>query len=428
MISFMKRLWRDRRGNALVLAGAALPLLVGSAGLATDTIQWALWKRQLQRTADSAAMAGVYAKVAGKTVDNCSDVPGATYDKPVAWDVKKTSISGMTPTCSAENPPSTGSYSTDENAVKVTLSVQKMLSFSSMFMTAAPVITATATAQIVPSGKYCVVSLENTATTGINASGSSGVTLGCGMITNSTSLSAAVATGSGSVHATPVAAVGGIPASNNWASNTVLQPFTVAQDDPFANTNPPAFNASDCAGNTTVAKAATVSFSNQCFRDLQINGTVTLSGNIIIDGGSFRVGTDANVTCNACTIFLTNSSSGSTASIGNFEVVGQPTMNMTAPASGTYAGLLVYQDRRAQDANSANFQDKVRGSSTSYFEGAFYFPKQELEFEGNTGMNTKCLQLVARRVKFTGNASIQNQCPTNSGAKSFDGKRVRLVA
>jgi hypothetical protein len=103
-------------------------------------------------------------------------------------------------------------------------------------------------------------------------------------------------------------------------------------------------------------------------------------------------------------------------------------MNMTAPASGTYAGLLVYQDRRAQDANSANFQDKVRGSSTSYFEGAFYFPKQELEFEGNTGMNTKCLQLVARRVKFTGNASIQNQCPTNSGAKSFDGKRVRLVA
>jgi Flp pilus assembly protein TadG len=61
MIGFLKKLWRDRRGNALVLAGAALPLVIGSAGLATDTIEWALWKRQLQRLADSGAQAGVYA-------------------------------------------------------------------------------------------------------------------------------------------------------------------------------------------------------------------------------------------------------------------------------------------------------------------------------------------------------------------------------
>ena len=55
MIKAFKKLWNDKRGNALIIAGAALPLLVGSAGLATDTIQWALWKRQLQRAADSAA-------------------------------------------------------------------------------------------------------------------------------------------------------------------------------------------------------------------------------------------------------------------------------------------------------------------------------------------------------------------------------------
>jgi len=37
MISFLKKLWRNKRGNALVMAGAALPLIVGSAGLASDT-------------------------------------------------------------------------------------------------------------------------------------------------------------------------------------------------------------------------------------------------------------------------------------------------------------------------------------------------------------------------------------------------------
>ena len=72
MISSLKRLWRDRRGNSLAIAGAALPLVLGSAGLASDTIQWTLWKRQLQRAADSAAMAGVYAIAAGKPVGNCA--------------------------------------------------------------------------------------------------------------------------------------------------------------------------------------------------------------------------------------------------------------------------------------------------------------------------------------------------------------------
>ena len=58
MIASFKKLWRDKRGNALVIAAAALPLVLGSVGLASDTIQWSLWKRQLQRTADSAALAG----------------------------------------------------------------------------------------------------------------------------------------------------------------------------------------------------------------------------------------------------------------------------------------------------------------------------------------------------------------------------------
>ena len=52
-----------------------MPLVIGSAGLATDTVEWALWKRQLQRAADSAAMAGVYAVIDGKTAST-----GATND------------------------------------------------------------------------------------------------------------------------------------------------------------------------------------------------------------------------------------------------------------------------------------------------------------------------------------------------------------
>ena len=78
MMSSLKRLWRDRRGNTLAIAGAALPLVLGSAGLASDTIQWTLWKRQLQRAADSAALSGVYTRL---QADTQTDVEGAvTHD------------------------------------------------------------------------------------------------------------------------------------------------------------------------------------------------------------------------------------------------------------------------------------------------------------------------------------------------------------
>ena len=63
MISFFGKLMRSKRGNVLAIAGASLPLFIAAAGLATDTIQWTLWKRQLQRAADSAAISGVYNRI-----------------------------------------------------------------------------------------------------------------------------------------------------------------------------------------------------------------------------------------------------------------------------------------------------------------------------------------------------------------------------
>jgi len=80
MIKFFKKLIDDRRGNTLAIAAACLPLIVGAAGLASDTIQWTLWKRQLQRAADSAAVSGVYTRVVTST-DTQTDVANAvTHD------------------------------------------------------------------------------------------------------------------------------------------------------------------------------------------------------------------------------------------------------------------------------------------------------------------------------------------------------------
>jgi hypothetical protein len=99
-------------------------------------------------------------------------------------------------------------------------------------------------------------------------------------------------------------------------------------------------------------------------------------------------------------------------------------ISMTAPSTGTYAGILFYQDRRA--SNMAT--NIINGNSTSLLQGALYFPRQELQMNGTSGMNTRCLQIVARRIDWRGNNNLQNICPANSGASSFSGTQIKLVA
>jgi hypothetical protein len=429
MMSFFKRLWQDRRANALVIAAGGLPLVIGSAGLATDTVQWALWKRQLQRAADSAAMAGVYAKASGKTLDNCANISTATYDKPIAYDVKKNNHVAINTTCTAENSPTSGAYVADPYAVRVTLAVQKRLSFSSMFMSSVPTISATATATIVPGGKYCVISLENTSATGITATGSADVDLGCGMITNSTSMTAAVATGSSEVDASPIAAVGGIAASNNWADDVVLNPFTLAQDDPFGSVPPPSTFPNGNCPNVIVNPNQTTTLDPGCFGNMTLKGTVVLNpGTYVLDGGSLSIESQANVQCNGCTIVLTSRTAATNpSSIGNVTINGGAEIDMSAPDTGTYKGILIYQDRRALNGTSANQQSKINGNADSAFQGAFYFPSQQVTFNGTAGMDTDCMQLVARTVVFSGNMDISNNCPSSSASQAFNGRKIRLV-
>ena len=416
MANWFKRLWNDRRGNALLLAGAAMPLIIGSAGIATDTIQWVTTKRLLQRTADSAAIAGVYAKMQSQTVGSAVATDITTNNQT------KLSLNTGYPVISY--PADTSNYT---NAVDVTVAVQKKLAMSYFFTGTTPVITANARAGIVQTGDYCVVSLEPSSATGIDATGNTSLNLGCGMITNSTSLSAAVATGSSSVTASPIAAVGGIQSSNNWAAGTQFLPFTVAQPDPFALVNA---TLSSCVpgGQLKVLPGNSLDLSgaaSACYSSADIKGTLTLptSTPLYINGGDMSVNAGAVITGTSSTIVFTNTSLSPTATIGSLSMNGNATVNLTAPTSGTFKGIAMYQDRRASSLNQSTFN----GDGSTFLQGALYFPNQQLNFLGNAGASTNCVQMVARRVYFSGSSAINNTCPSGSGAGSFKGQHVRLV-
>lgn len=418
--SFFKRLVRDKRGNVLIITAVVLPVLTGFVGLGTDTIQWTLWKRQIQRGADSSAIAGVYQRI--QDANTLNDVKTAVNKD---LDVNKNDVGAFVATYPKVELPADSAAGT--NQVSVELAVTKNLSFSSLFLNAAPVIKSKAVAAIVPGGEYCIVALEKTATTGILGSGNGTVNLDCGMITNSTSLDAAIAKGSSTLNTTVVAAVGGIKESSNWSGATYL-PFSLPIVDPFASVpatipagTPSRGNFSDKPGDfTTINPGVYTNFSAK--------GDVTLNpGTYFLDGTNLDLGSQANVHGTGVTFVMTNSNASSTAKVGNIEMNAGSVLNISSPSGATdvYKGIVIYQDRRASALDSS----KINGHSNTKINGSIYLPNQEVTINGSGSMDVECMLLVVKRVVFTGSSTMtmKKNC-SSTGGSPFKGRAIRLIS
>src|SRR6185369_14652218 len=188
---------------------------------------------QLQRAADSAAIAGVYdrSSSAGSTATVPTTVSHDLTLNLHTWMGVKTGYPQL-------------SYPADTAVLKyqvqVSLAVQQPLPFSSLFMSSAPTIIANATAASVPAGgDACVQALETSASKwGINNNGNTSIYMpDCVMYSNSPSTNSAQAGGSSNVVAAAVAGVGGIQQSNNWHVGA-YRPYSPPLADPFANVTP----------------------------------------------------------------------------------------------------------------------------------------------------------------------------------------------
>ncbi len=111
-------------------------------------------------------------------------------------------------------------------------------------------------------------------------------------------------------------------------------------------------------------------------------------------------------------------------------------IRLTAPGTGDYANILIYQDRRASiseaaadgetDASKAD-KNHINGGSNSWLDGAIYMPKSHLTFNGGSGLDVRCLRLVTRRIKFSGNTAMTNNCDVNDPKRGYTGFVIRLV-
>jgi Flp pilus assembly protein TadG len=409
---FLARLGRDNRGNVLAILAITMPLTIGVSGLAIDSAQLSLQKRRLQRSADSAALAGAHA------LDQSSSVRTA-----VLYGLSLTNVLSLSSDPVVQNAPTEGAFRGDPTAVRVALETAVQTPFISMFSGSQErSVAAEAVAIVSFDGEFCLLALETGNVTGITFQGNSTVDLGCGVATNSKASAAVSASGSASITASPVMARGGIPRSTNYAAGTKLRPYSPAQKDPLAYLPRPA-PPSPCGAQIQVQPGATRSVAPGCYKGWDIKGTANLSpGTYFIDGSTVNLGSQAALNGTGVTIILTSTTPGATNSFAGLSINGGAKLNLTAPTFGTYEGVLMYRDPRAA---AGSFQ--INGNSASRIEGAFYFPKDHLTYNGTSGMRTECVQFVARRITVSGNSTIENECPED-GANAFSGTRVRLVS
>jgi len=421
MIGFFKRLWRDRRGNALVIAGAALPFVVGGAGLATDTIQWAMWKRELQRAADSAAMAGVYARVQNNSGMTAAQAVNADLVNNNSTDISL--LSGY-PQISYPG----GSGYTD--AVRVTLAIKKTLGFSSLFMSDAPTITATGTAALFDADSFCVVALAPTGASLI-IQGSSNTNMGCGAIANSTDGTSAVNI-NGTAHtfvADPVAAAGAIDGTINGSPN--LEPYHIPQPDPYAGISTTVPSGTPCTNfnQHIVAQQGqgngggnsnAITLSPGCYSTFNPgNNTYNLQpGTYYLNNTNLSLSGQTRLVGDGVTIILTGTSPGSVS------MTGSSSMDLSAPTSGQYANLVLIQSANATTGNN----NTINGDNNTVLDGAVYFPKGDITLTGSSTQAYQCAMIVGYTVEFSGSSTIQNDTSACSAATQVAGKKVRLIA
>jgi Flp pilus assembly protein TadG len=422
----LKRFARDRMGAVAVLTGLTLTTLLGFAGLGTDATLWFVAKRNLQGAADVAAFSAATAELAGANSTTFTAAAKAVSKQYGFAD----GVNGVSVT--VNNPPASGNYTTNGEAVEVLISQPQPLFFSSLFLSTAPTATSRAVATEGASSDGCVMALDKgNVMDGVGDSGSGALNLvNCTLYVNSSSANALQLSGSASINALSAFIVGNYTMSgtSSFKATDGINTGATAVTNPYAGVKVPTF--SGCNSSSVTPSSGTKSLTASTYGgtmvicgNLGVSGTASLSlgpGTYIIDSGSFAVsGTTASVTGTGVTIILTSS----VGSYGTASISGTTTVTLSAPTSGPTKGIAIFQDPRASGKTNS-----LSGGSGQNITGALYFPNEAVSYSGGSSTSTAspCTQLIGLTLTFSGSSTFNSNC-NGVGVAGVGGSASKLV-
>ncbi len=384
------------------MAAFLAPILVGFCGLGADAGYWYFRQRDLQGAADIAAYNGTMALRDGNSQSTVTTVSttGATNN---GWNSAHGSIT-------VNMPPTSGGHQNNQS-VEVLLAENEPRYFTAIFSSGTVPVNARAVATYTQGADACMVGLNRHQADTVQFWGNANANFqSCNIVSDSNSSTAFAVGGAARVTVPCVDTVGEDSVSSgltltSCSSVTTNAPYV---SDPYANV--PAPSVGSCSG----GGGSVLNPGTYC-GGLTLQGTVTLnSGVYVISGGTLKINASANVTGSGVTFFLTN---GATLQLN-----GNANLNLSAPTSGTYKGLVFYGDR-----TQATAKNTINGTATSLITGAIYFPSQEVDFLGNFSGAGGCTQVVADTIYYTGSSVFKTNCTGTGLAQIPVPGSVKLV-
>jgi Flp pilus assembly protein TadG len=412
------RLFRDEKGQTLVLTALLGCCLMGFMALAIDVGVLFRAQRRLQIAADSAAIAGSLAFYYNQTVTGCgtgvSSITCAAY--------KAAANNGVTDTSqiAVHNPPWSGSHGGSEY-VEVVINQPNPTLFMATFNALMPggssnsnsmTVGARAVGGIVPS-QLCAYALDPHAKGSMEVQGSASVNMpGCVLQINSDSNQALCTTGGATVNDPAGIRIVGAQNPSGPCNGTQGNATTGVgyAGDPFAGLAVPTCSSANEVSATTITSTTPLLSQTQTAPNGSTASVVCFKGtNVVIAGGTIL----GSSTANPPQIFVFEhgvnvggSGSGSMTINGTIMVMGgnyaqaNTALTLNAPTSGTYNAIAIWVPSTNTSISCDNSVNSFKGDSapggaclqiqfgsggTSSLDGMIYAPGAQVYMQDHGG-------------------------------------------
>jgi hypothetical protein len=368
-----------------------LPVALAATGLVIDLGRMHAFKREMQSAADAAAMAAA---------QEWRQENYSTYSDAALEDA---ALNGFDENDGAEVdvhvPPTQGRKAGDAQYLEVVVRKEAPMYFMKVFREEAPMVEARAVTGLMPTDA-CLYVLDPHSSASLSIAGNSSVILhDCGVQVNSDSATAATSAGSATLSATGVAVVGSYTGSGYFPTPST---GVISAPDPLSYLTGPPVGGCTYTEKLIIKKTETLSPGTYCGGlEVTAQGNVTLlPGNYVIKGGGLKTWAGAHMQGERVMFYNTSGSGYPWAPI-NFHA-GSST-HISAPTSGTYKGILFFNDRSITSSDLNIFA----GTPDTAFTGVLYFANTNVRMTGDTTGAIHNMVFVANKVEFQGNTHIE---------------------
>lgn len=260
--------------------------------------------------------------------------------------------------------------------------------------------------------------LNATASGSLTVSGNASINIPGNVIVDSNSTRALTENGNAKITASSIRVVGGVSISGNATVSPAATTGVAVVADPLAGLHGPSTTGMTNYGSVSLSGHSTSTINPGIYSSIKVSGNASLTlnpGIYLIEGGGFTVSGNASVTGSGVMIYNTGSNyPNNGGSFGGITLSGNGTFNLSAPTSGTYAGIVLFQPAANTRAISLN------GNAATGLTGTVYAPAALLTLGGNA---TLAGAAVVNQLSLSGNAaSTQSSDAADVSAGSTAGQ------